>query len=303
MIRAGAAAATAAGLLGLLAGTAQAGPPDPPVLRLIDSGKIADRSRGYDEPSGLALGLDGAGYWSVSDDTARIFHLSPEGALMPDPSLPLRLKGLEGVVEDRARSRLLAVREEGAEIVAVGLQDGLLTRHPLNRMAGFDGIASLFGAIRSNNGLEGVTLDPATGEVAVLKESGPRLLIRISADLSTILGAVELTQDRGFACDGTDDPALDVSDLTWDAARKAFWILSDEGACVFLYDPARGIASAVTLPGPADHPDRPPKNPEGIALNPEGRELRIVTDDGKDSRLFILSIERPVAPDRPTPEP
>jgi uncharacterized protein YjiK len=303
MIRAGVAAASAAGFIGLLSGTAPAQSPDAPELRLVNSSKIADRSRGFSEPSGIALAFDGAGYWSVSDDTAAIFRLTPEGRLLPDQSIPLRMKGLEAVVEDPARNRLLVVREDTAEIAAVGLGDGLFTLHPLERMVGFDGIAGLYGAIRSNNGLEGITLDTATGEVVVLKENGPRLMIRISADLSTILGVVALSENLGFACDGTDDVTLDVSDLTWDAARKAFWILSDEGACVFLFDPGTGLATAVSLPGSADHPHRHPKNPEGIALNSDGNELRIVTDDGKDSRLFILSIDGPSASDSMTPDP
>lgn len=297
MIRAGVAAVSAAGFIGLLPGLAPAQSPEAPALRQIGSGKIADRAEGFSEPSGLALTSDGAGYWSVSDDTEMIFRLTPEGRLLPDQFIPLPVKGLEGVVEDRARNRLLALREDTAEIVAVGLEDGLFTRHRLDQMAGFDGIADLFGAIRSNNGLEGITLDPATGEVAVLKENGPRLMIRIAADLSGILGAVELTEERGFICEGTDDVTLDVSDLTWDAARKAFWILSDEGSCVFLFDPATGQATGLSLPGSVDHPNRHPKNPEGIALNAEGSELRIVTDDGKDSRLFILSVDGPAATD------
>lgn len=303
MIRAGVAAASAAGFIGLLPGMAASQSLDAPELRLVDSRKIADRSRGFSEPSGLALAFDGVGYWSVSDDTAAIFRLTPEGRLLPDQSIPLRMKGLEAVVEDPARNRLLAVREDTAEIVAVGLGDGHFTLHPLERMVGFDGISPLFGAVRSNNGLEGISLDTATGEVVVLKENGPRLMIRISADLSTILGAVELTDARGFACEGTDDATLDVSDLTWDAARNAFWILSDEGACVFLFEPATGLATSVSLPGSADHPHRHPKNPEGIALDLDGNQLRIVTDDGKDSRLFILSIDGPSASDSMTPDP
>jgi uncharacterized protein YjiK len=112
-----------------------------------------------------------------------------------------------------------------------------------------------------------------------------------------------LTEERGFICEGTDDVTLDVSDLTWDAARKAFWILSDEGACVFLFVPETGLATSVSLPGSADHPQRHAKNPEGIALNPDGNQLRVVTDDGKDARLFILSIDGPSASDSMTPDP
>lgn len=282
-------------VFGILPAIALAEPSDAPMLVLDHVHKIADRSAGFSEPSGLALGSDGDGYWSVSDDSAMIYRLTPKGRLVPDQSIPLPMKGLEGVVDDLVRNRLLTVREDTAEIVAVSLMDGASTAYPITRMSGFGDIAAVFGSVRSNNGLEGISLGSSTDEIVVIKENGPRLLIRISADLSTILGAVELTAVRGFACDGTDDVGLDVSDLTFDAARKAFWILSDEGSCVFLYDPATGLAAGVPLPGSVDHPERRLKNPEGIALNPDGTELRIVTDDGKDSRLAIFTIRETAA--------
>lgn len=261
-----------------------------PVLQIEDVLKIADRSQGFIEPSGLALASDGAGYWSVSDDSTGIFRLTPEGRLVPDLAVPLRVRGLEGVVEDGVRSRLLAVQEEGAVIVEVGLTDQAISFHPLSGMSGFERIETMLGSLRSNNGLEGITVDTIRDEVVVVKESQPRLLIRISADLSTILGAVEVSAASGFACEGTDDADLDLSDITFDAARKAFWLLSDEGSCVVLLDPATGQMSEVPLPASAEHPKRRLKNPEGIALDREGTELRVVTDDGKDSRLAIFSI-------------
>jgi uncharacterized protein YjiK len=260
------------------------------VLQIEEVLKIADRSQGFNEPSGLALASDGADYWSVSDDSAGIFRLTSDGKLMPDLAIPLRVRGLEGVVEDAVRSRVLAVQEEGAVIVALGLKDGSATLHPLSGMAGFDRIKQVFGSLTSNNGLEGITVDTIRDEVVVVKESQPRLLIRISADLSTILGAAELTAASGFACDGTDDADLDVSDIAFDAVRNAFWLLSDEGSCVVLHDPVTGQMSEVPLPASAEHPKRRLKNPEGIALNEDGTEVRVVTDDGKDSRLAIFSV-------------
>jgi uncharacterized protein YjiK len=280
-----------AALLPLLAGAAQAQSADLPVLRPVDTTGIADRSQGFTEPSGLALASDGDGYWSVSDDTARIFRLTPDGRVIPQRSIPLARKDLEGVVEDGARSRVLAVQEGGAEIIEIGLGDLSVRAHPLADMAGFDGISDLFGPLGSNNGLEGISVDTRSGEVVVIKEDGPRLLLRLSADLSTVLAAVPLTQDRGFACDGTDDADLDASDLTFDPQRQAFWILSDTGACLFLFDPLTERAQGLSIPGPADHPDKRLKNPEGIALNRDGTELRIVTDNGGSSRLVVLSVE------------
>jgi uncharacterized protein YjiK len=277
--------------------------PDAPVLRLQDMRKIAERTQGFSEPSGLALSADGTGYWSVSDDSAAIYWLAPDGRLVPGLALAARVSDLEGVAEDKARNRLLAVSEDRAEIVAIGLEDGLLSRHPIVRMAGFDRISALFGAVGSNNGLEGITVDTTADEIVVVKENGPRLLIRISADLSRILGVTALTGARGFVCDGADDVTLDVSDITHDAARKSFWILSDAGACVFLFDPATGQAAGTALPGSVNHPDRRLKNAEGIALNSDGSAMRIVTDDGKESQLAIFAIDTPAATGDASAEP
>jgi uncharacterized protein YjiK len=279
--------------LGFLPALTLADGAGPQVLQIEEVRKIADRSQRFNEPSGLALASDGQGYWSVSDDSAGIFRLTAEGKLDPGLGVPLQVTGLEGVVEDSVRGRLLAVQEEDAAIIAVELTDGEVSLHPLSGMSGFARIATIFGPLASNNGLEGITIDTTTDEVVVVKESEPRLMIRISADLSTILGAVELTGASGFACDGTEDAALDVSDITYDAALRAFWLLSDEGSCVVLLDQARGQMSGLTLPASAEHPKRRLQNPEGIALSPDGTELRVVTDDGKDSRLAILSIRFP----------
>lgn len=288
MTRPGAVALAVA--LGFLPALTRADMTDRPLLQIEELRKIADRSQGFSEPSGLALASDGTGYWSVSDDSTGIFRLAPEGKLMPDLAIPLRARGLEGVTEDAGRNRQLAVQEEGAVIVSVGLADEAASFHPLSGMTGFESIGPVFGSLTSNNGLEGITVDTIRDEVVVIKESRPRLLIRISADLSTILGAAELTAASGFACEGIDDADVDVSDITFDAARDAFWLLSDEGACVVLLDPETGQMSEVPLPASAEHPKRRLKNPEGIALDRSGTELRVVTDDGKDSRLAIFSI-------------
>jgi uncharacterized protein YjiK len=288
MTRSGAVAVAVA--LGFLPALTQADGAGQPVLQVEDVHKIADRSQGFSEPSGLALASDGKGYWSVSDDSTGIFRLTAEGRLDPALGVALPATGLEGVAEDTVRGRLLAVQEEDATIIAVELTDGETSLHHLSGMSGFARIATIFGEPASNNGLEGITIDTSTDEVLVVKESEPRLIIRISADLSTILGATELTAASGFACDGANDSGLDVSDITYDTARGAFWLLSDEGSCVVFLDPATGLMTGLTLPASVDRPKRRLKNPEGIALNAAGTELRVVTDDGKDSRLAILSI-------------
>jgi uncharacterized protein YjiK len=275
--------------LGPAAGMAEE--PTTPVLRVLANTKIAEASLGFNEPSGLALASDGVHYWSVSDDTGIAFAVTANGKLKPNRSIPVYVKGLEGIVEDAANNRLLVVREETAEIISVNLADQTISRHALKDMRGFAAIADLFGAIGSNNGLEGITVDLATGDIYLIKEKGPRLLIHLSADLTSVLGAVELTADHGFACAGIDDVKLDVSDVTYDRDRQTLWILSDTGSCLFLLDPKTGAATSFPLSGSADGGGKKVKNAEGLALNADETELRIVTDDAKESRMITLSIE------------
>jgi uncharacterized protein YjiK len=205
--------------------------------------------------------------------------------------LQVGVDGFEGITVDESANQLLAVREETSAIVQISLEDGAVSAFPLADMARFNEIAETFGSLRTNNGLEGITFNTDRDEVLLVKESSPRLLLRLSADLTTVLGAVELTAERGFACPGTDDATLDVSDILYDRDRKVLWVLSDTGACILIADPVTGTVIGRPQDLSADKPLKLPKNPEGLALSADGSALRIVTDNDKDSRMMILSIE------------
>lgn len=260
-------------------------------LSVIDTVRIADRSQGFTEPSGLALASDGQHYWAVSDDTGTLFLMTEKGKLKPSRSLAIGVDGLEGLALDDRANRLLAVREDTSTVVSIDLNDGEVTLHPLADMDGYAEIADIFGPLRTNNGLEGIAYNSDRNEVLLVKESHPRLLLSLSADLTTVLWVVELTAAVGFACRGTDDATLDVSDILYDPTREVAWLLSDTGACLQFADPVTGKVIAWPQGDDANNPLRLPKNPEGLALNAAGTELRIVTDNGKDSRMIILSIE------------
>ncbi len=261
------------------------------LLRQIGTVRIADETRGFAEPSGIALASDGRHYWVVSDDANVVFLMTEKGRLKPGQSLRVGVDGLEGISFDESANRLLMVGEDTSTVVQIGLDDGAVSMFPLADMAGFGEIAETFGPLRTNNGLEGITVNTDRGEVLLVKESGPRLLLRLSSDLTTVLGAVELTADGGFSCPGTDDATLDASDIHYDSGRKALWVLSDTGACIVIADPVTGAVIGRPRGLSADRPLKLPKNPEGLALGADGSTLRIVTDNDKDSRMIILSIE------------
>jgi len=263
-----------------------------PVLRFLGSVPIADRAAGFDEPSGLALLADGRAFLSVSDDSHALYTLAPDGRLADRLKLAKRIDGLEGVALDAVGQRVLMVREEARELVTLDLGDGAkVRRFPLERMAGFAAMASLWPAGEDTDGLEGITVVPGADRVVVLKENAPRLMMDLSADLSTIRSAMILSADLGFLDDDTGDDRLDVSGIAHDPVRDAFWISSDTGRRVFLFDPAAGRAIGYPLVWLDGDRRREVHNAEGVALSAHGTRLFIVNDDGAESRLFEYAVE------------
>jgi uncharacterized protein YjiK len=269
-----------------VAGAAEAGE-----LRFLESAQIADKAAGLSEPSGLALSADGRGFWTVSDDAPRILFIGRDGTVDPARSVDIGADDLEGVTEDPARGRLLVVSESSAEIVSVDLADGAVARHPLAEMAGWEAAPRALRESDPRDGLEGIAVEAATGNVFVVKERAPRLLLELTPDLARIRGALPLDAARGFADEETGDDRLDVSGLVVDAGRGGLWIVSDTGGRAFLLDlDTLQARSWPLLDGESRKAERI-RNAEGVALSADGRTLSVVTDDGKRSRLYRYAIE------------
>jgi uncharacterized protein YjiK len=258
------------------------------MLRFVSSDKIADRSHDFTEVSGLSLSENG-GFWAVSDGAARLFSLDDAGKVQRKDSLRA-MPGLEGVAFDASGGRILAVREDTSEILDLA-QDGRVTRHPILAMQGAGSLAEHFAATDANDGLEGITIDPETGTVFVVKEREPRLLIEISPDLTQVLGIVPLTGSAGFVSDGAKDDRLDVSGLAWDGPRHGLWITSDTGQAIYFFCFATMKARGWALMREAGGKSRRVENAEGVALSLDGQTIFIVTDDGIDSRLLTYRID------------
>ncbi|MCA0873704.1 SdiA-regulated domain-containing protein [Seohaeicola saemankumensis] len=256
-------------------------------LSFVEARRIADPSAGFVEVSGLSLAL-GDGFWSVSDDTARVFRLDAKGDVHRKRSLPGETD-LEGVAEDVNGHRVLAVREDTSEILSVS-HDGTISRFALLSMEGAQALAPYF-ISGDNNGLEGIAVNPETGAVYVLKERHPRLLIELAPDLTRVLGALHLTPDIGFVSSAAGEDQLDVSGLAWDTRRKGFWICSDTGEAVFFLDTSTMTARGWTLMDARKKKLEPVRNAEGVALSADGITLYVVTDDGKKSRLLTYRID------------
>ena len=176
-------------------------------LTYLDRTKIEDEGEGLTEPSGLALSQARDALWTVSDDTKKVFKLGLDGKLAKDQSFKIGEKGLEGIALDPTDGLLLVVNEESNEILTISIaSEEVVSRHALSEMAGFDEIAQHFSGGGANKGLEGITFNQDTGTIFVLKEGEPGLVIEVSKDLGSSLGA----------------RVLDATLTTWMARRLIF---------------------------------------------------------------------------------
>lgn len=280
--------------VGLVAGLALTGTLSParadmdPAPRLVASHGIAKKSAELSEPSGLALLPDAAGLLTVDDESGRVVRLGLDGR--PDSVGTFRPgpDDLEGIAL-RRDGTLLLIGERDATVWEINPATGALLGHPLAEMEGFNMIRAAFAAGDANEGLEGITVDPARGAVFLLKERRPRLLIELSPDLGAIIAAHELTPDMGFVSDKVDDHDLDVSGVAWDPWRDGFWIVSDAGKVLFFLAADQLQARAWKLSADNGRIE----SAEGIAISEDGTRLWLVTDAGKHSRLYEFALSDP----------
>lgn len=259
-------------------------------LRFVEAVPIHDADESFHEPSGLALQPGSGSLWAISDDEKRLFPLRPDGRIDSDGVLDVGDKDFEGIAWVDA-DQLAVVRETRNEILVFSPDSAEpRARSRLSDMQNYNLVSADIKQSDKGKGLEGITVMPETGAFFVVKEGDPRFLLEISPDLSKIAARHDLTAERGFHATGISDRRLDVSGLCHDPERLAIWIVSDTGCCVFLYD----LQTRRAISAPLIHGDGKTRelvrNAEGIALDPAGKRLFIVTDDQEESRLFTFEI-------------
>lgn len=259
-------------------------------LTYLDRFKIKDDDEQVAEPSGLTLTRDGDALWTVSDDRKKIFKISFEGNPRNRQSFKIGEKDLEGITVGPTSGTLVAVKEESNEILMISLaSEEVISRHAMSAMTGFSGIAEHFSSSDDGKGLEGITFNQETDSFFVLKEREPGLMIEISKDLGSILGAHALDASKGFIDDDIDPTNLDFSGIQYDPSRSLFWIVSDEAKRLFLYDwdQDRVIQSAALGHG-KDGEYREIEKAEGVAVDASSDRLYVVSDE--EARLYVYDL-------------
>lgn len=252
---------------------------------------IEYKAAGLREPSGLALSGSMEALWTVSDNKKRIFQLTLEGDLQPTASFDVPEKGLEGIALTPDEKFLLMVQEERNEILKIDVATrSVEDRRRLADMVGYENVAGYLSDAGSNKGLEGITWNRDSDTLFVLKEGLPGLLIEVSSDLQTILGHKLLNAENGFR-DDVSAEKLDFSGMDYDAKRSLFWIVSDKGQRIFLYDwqSNRVLDSTPLAYRRADGSAREIEKAEGIAIDAENNLLYVVSDS--EARLYVFDIQ------------
>jgi len=201
------------------------------------------------EPSGLAFDRSRSGLWTVSDQTGSVYKLDLSGGVIQ--TLTIGATDLEGVCYNRLTGELLVVEENVADVLQLDSLGTILGRHPILQT-------------HDNSGLEGICSDDL-GNIFVIKEKLPGKWIALNPDFS-IAETIELTF------------APDYSDIACDTGENRFWILSDQGQQLFLWDKDKGVLENYHIPI---------ENPEGIVIDFVNQIFYIVSDS--QQRLFILT--------------
>jgi len=247
------------------------------------------------EASGLGLAKSQSGFYSISDAELKIYKLNlngtSAGSFVPTPVnsastvTSVDFEGVTyappppGITDDHF---LYVANEVAQAILPVNYStQQYYAQKPLASMTGYNSVSCTGGGtvsselngVGTNSGLEGITWDGSY--FYVIQEKDPGLILKISADLSTILGCKVLSLPS----------ATDYSDISYDPTRGLFWIASDEAQNVYLYNWSTNSMVKGWHLGIA--------NMEGIAFNPSDSRLSIATDNGNgsDSYLYVYSVQ------------
>lgn len=251
------------------------------------------------EASGLGVAKNQTKLWSVGDQNDfRMYKMELNGAAAGDATAvpasgvtPIQGASFEGVTyappppgisDDHY---IYLVDESSDSVVPVNYNTNeYRAAIPLSSMAGYSSVECvgsgqkvgyIFGQDQGKNiGLEGITWNGHRSRFFLLKEKDPGLLIEVSADLRTI-----------HACQTLAYNNADYSDVSYDPVRRKYWIVSDEGRSLALYD----WSTASRVQGWNLGYD----GGEGVAFNPATSQLFIATDNGpgQTSYLYVYNVQ------------
>lgn len=203
------------------------------------------------EPSSLLWDANRGCFWTVSDNTGRVYSISKTGVVLD--SLGWEGEDLEAIAIDPIDSTFYVVEERPGVINLLSRSGELITSV---QVEGMD--------LSGNQGIEGISFSSDGERLFVLKEKDPGLLIELDRSFQL----VEDSRLR-FADDYSDLFCLDSGDT--------LLVLSDESTSISTILSDGTLIEELTL--------KSITNPEGFALVDD--TLYVVTDETRNLVLFV----------------
>lgn len=199
------------------------------------------------EPSGLAYAPKTGKFYMVSDSRQEIFVIDTTGKVLS--SIPVTATDMEGIALS-ANADTIYVVEETASLITRFLPNGTkVSSQPV--LIPTD----------PKHALEGITVNP-DGHIVVLNEKTPTALAEFAGT----------TEVRRFTLTETSD----ISDICYDGATDAWWVISDEARKILKYSRQGQLLGVWATPL---------EQGEGIAFI--GNKLYLVSDS--DAKFYVFA--------------
>jgi len=159
----------------------------------------------------------------------------------------------------------------------------------LSELHGYKDVREHFSTRKNKKGLEGITLNTQTGNLFLLNEGKPGLLLEVTPDFGKLVEYRKLTKKRGFTDNQLKQRKIDYSGISYDSKRDAFWIVSDKAKRIFLYSWDKDkVLFDRALKYTESGKTKTIKKAEGVAYDAEKKCLYIVSD--KEARLYVYDV-------------
>lgn len=206
------------------------------------------------EPSDLTFTANGNSFFTVSDNTGKIYEISKKGDVLH--TFDFVGRDLEGICIDNVNGDIYVAEEKRSEIVQLSSlgftkQTFLLSNYKTSDV---------------NSSFEGISKNGDT--LYIVKEKNPGLLIKFNL-VTKNWTSVQLTF------------ALDYSAISYDASDKTLWILSDESRTLFHCDLSGNPFSKQIIKV---------NQPEGIAIDHNANCAWLVGDS--DKKLLKINLKQ-----------
>jgi uncharacterized protein YjiK len=220
---------------------------DNPVAPMVQSLQlISTHSMDITEPSGLAYSSKTRQLYMVSDNRSAIFVIDTTGRVLS--SIPVTGQDFEGITLSANADTFFVAEETLSQITSYLPNGSKIASFPINVRT------------ETKHGPEGVTTYNS-GHLLVINEKVPMMLLEYA-------GTTEVRR-------ATLSYTTDISDICYDAASDAFWIVSDESQMVIKISRSGALLGqwSTTV-----------NQGEGIAFI--GNKMYIVSDT--DAKLYVF---------------